>query len=197
MICNITVCPSSMCTNTLLLILNVVKEPTVPTPGTHAQTPPMAPAGPHGPPLVPDGRWLHPVDARAEPEASSKRLRFPSMRWRKMSTMSTARLLRAAGSAQQSAEHAEAAGACSSEPCRCWSHGELRHDLARLSIPGDSLARPSVRPWGTFSCRSTTPRAHATNSCMGPVAAAGLPPAPSRSRAQPVGYPDPVVLLQC
>ena len=41
---------------------------------------PMAPAGPHGPPLVPDGRWLHPVDARAEPEASSKRLRFPSMR---------------------------------------------------------------------------------------------------------------------
>ena len=105
-----------------------------------------------------------------------------------MSTMSTARLLRAAGSAQQSAEHAEAAGACSSEPCRCWSHGELRHDLARLSIPGDSLARPSVRPWGTFSCRSTTPRAHATNSCMGPVAAAGLPPAPSRSRAQPVGY---------
>ncbi len=102
--------------------------------------------------------------------------------------MSTARLLRAAGSAQQSAEHAEAAGACSSEPCRCWSHGELRHDLARLSIPGDSLARPSVRPWGTFSCRPTTPRAHATNSCMGPVAAAGLPPAPSRSRAQPVGY---------
>ena len=63
-----------------VLILNAVKEPTVPTPGTHAQTPPMAPAGPHGPPLVPDGRWLHPVDARAEPEASSKRLRFPSMR---------------------------------------------------------------------------------------------------------------------
>ena len=111
--------------------------------------------------------------------------------------MSTARLLRAAGSAQQSAEHAEAAGACSSEPCRCWSHGELRHDLARLSIPGDSLARPSVRPWGTFSCRPTTPRAHATNSCMGPVAAAGLPPAPSRSRAQPVGYPDPFFILLC
>ena len=64
----------------VILILNAVKEPPGPTPGTHAQTPPMAPAGPHGPPLVPDGRWLHPVDARAEPEASSKRLRFPSMR---------------------------------------------------------------------------------------------------------------------
>ena len=105
------------------------------------------------------------------------------------------RLLRAAGSAQHSAEHAEAAGACSSEPCSCCHHGELRHDLARVSIPGDSLARPSVRPWGTFSCRSTTPRAHATNSCMGPVAAAGLPPAPSRSRVQPVGYPDPFFLF--
>ena len=63
-----------------ILILNTVKGTTVHLPSTCVQTPPMAPAGPHGPPLVPDGRWLHPVDARAETEASSKRLWFPSMR---------------------------------------------------------------------------------------------------------------------
>ena len=67
-------------TSYYILILNAVKVTTVHLPSTCVQTPPMAPAGPHGPPLVPDGRWLHPVDARAEPEASSKRLWFPSMR---------------------------------------------------------------------------------------------------------------------
>ena len=44
------------------------------------QTPPTAPRGPHCPPLVPCGRWLHPFDVRAALAARSRCGAIPSMR---------------------------------------------------------------------------------------------------------------------
>ena len=51
--------------NKLVLLRKVIKGRSVCTYPRPIQTPPTAPRGPHGLPLVPCGRWLHPFDVRA------------------------------------------------------------------------------------------------------------------------------------
>ena len=54
-----------------ILVRKVIKGTPVSTYPRHIQTPPTAPRGWRGLPLVPCGRWLHPFDVRAELAALS------------------------------------------------------------------------------------------------------------------------------